>query len=399
MQDPVTGSSSAGSGFFQRGPIGKAYREALRLGFHQTQRPRVLMALLSPMVTWFPLLILSLIAGHAIGHSVVIPFLHDPSAYGRYLFALPLLLLSDHVINTLRSAQTGYFLETGMIGEESIPTYKTLLDQLVELHRSKRMKVILLIASYAIVIIFRTQIAYSAGDSSWENLKSRTSHSITPAGWWCILVSLPAMGFLFALSFWRALVWSWFLFKVSRLQLELTATHPDRSGGLGFLCWGQASFGLILAAVSAVLSGSFAAEVLYHHETFDGLKYHFVIFVALSLAILIAPLLVFSQKMSRVRFRALLDYGLLTWKHDRAFDRKWIANPERSAEELLGSRDVATLANIGDAYEQVSKMRVVPFDQQAFIIMVACAVVPMVPFVLTTLPLTEIMKKLAVFLV
>ena len=53
------------------------------------------------------------------------------------------------------------------------------------------------------------------------------------------------------------LLWAWFLFRVSRLDLELTPTHPDRAGGLGFLGWGLASFSLVLMAVSAVLSGSF----------------------------------------------------------------------------------------------------------------------------------------------
>ena len=79
-------------------------------------------------------------------------------------------------------------------------------------------------------------------------------------------------------------------------RLELTPTHPDRAGGLGFLAWGQASFAPILAAVSSVLSGSFAGQVLYAGESVNGLKYHLVVFVALSLGFLLAPLLVFSRQ-------------------------------------------------------------------------------------------------------
>ena len=110
--------------------------------------------------------------------------------------------------------------------------------------------------------------------------------------------------FLFLEWFRRTCVWAWFLFRVSRLDLELTPTHPDRAGGLGFLSWGQASFAPVLAAVSAVLSGSFAGQVLYAGESVNSLKYHLAVFVALSLAFLLAPLLVFSKKLCNAASRA-----------------------------------------------------------------------------------------------
>ena len=157
----------------------------------------------------------------------------------------------------------------------------------------------------------RTTLAYRPGSSSWERLGADSGGVITPAGWWCILVCLPVLVFLLARWFWRACVWAWFLFRVSRLDLELTPTHPDHAGGLGYLAWGQASFGVVVAAVSAVLSGSFAAQVLYAGASLNGLKYHLAVFVALGLAFLLAPLLVFSGKLAHCRFQSLLDFGML----------------------------------------------------------------------------------------
>ena len=77
--------------------------------------------------------------------------------------------------------------------------------------------------------------------SSWQRLGS----TITPAGWWYILISLPILYFFLACWAWLFLLWAWFLFRTSRLDLELTPTHPDRAGGLGFLGWSMVSFGLV----------------------------------------------------------------------------------------------------------------------------------------------------------
>jgi hypothetical protein len=48
-------------------------------------------------MTWFPLLVLSLLQGLAIGHGGRIPFLYDLAAYTRFLVAIPLLILGKVV--------------------------------------------------------------------------------------------------------------------------------------------------------------------------------------------------------------------------------------------------------------------------------------------------------------
>jgi hypothetical protein len=186
---------------------------------------------------------------------------------------------------------------------------------------------------------------------------------------------------------------------MSRLDLELTATHPDRAGGLGFLAWGQAGFAPVLAAVSSVLSGGFAGQVLYAGESVNSLKYHLAVFVAISLAFLLAPLLVFSRKLARCRFRAVLEFGMLVLRHDRSFDEKWLRASAAVQAGLLGSPDASSLADIAAAFEHVERMRVVPLDHQALIVLFLAAMVPMLPFVASSIPITDILKDLGVFMV
>jgi hypothetical protein len=302
---------------------GPAYRMALRLGFgHPVPSRLVLRMGLIALATWVPLLLLSLASGLAFGDRVEVPFLRDPSVYARYLVALPLLVLAEVVVGTILSAESGYFVESGLIPEKDLPKYQSFKTEYDRLHDSWVVQGVILVITYVLVITMRTTIAYRPGSSSWERLRADSGGSFTPAGWCCILVCLPVLVFLLSRWFWRACVWAWFLFRVSRLDLELTATHPDHAGGLAYLAWGQASFGVVLAAVSAVLSGSFATRVLYAGESLDSLKYHLAVFVALGLAFLLAPLLVFSGKLAQCRFQSLLDFGMLGWRHDRAFDDK-----------------------------------------------------------------------------
>jgi hypothetical protein len=223
---------------------------------------------------------------------------------------------------------------------------------------------------------------------------------MTPAGWWYMLVSLPVLYFFLLRWVWVFLVWSWFLFQVSRLDLELTATHPDRTGGLGFIGWGLASFASVLMAVSAVMSAAFADEILNRGATLDDLKYHVIAFVVTALLVLHLPLLAFSGKLTRCRFNGLLEFGALAWRHDRAFDEKWIENRGgENRESILGSADVQSLADIATCYEHVDRMWPIPFDTKAFAVLVLAALVPMLPLLGTAIPLSEIFMKLGELLV
>src|SRR5262249_22786933 len=125
---------------------------------------------------------------------------------------------------------------------------------------------------------------------------------------------------------WIFLVWGGLVYRMSRLELNLTPTHPDRAAGLGFLGWGLAGFASVVMAFSTVFSAAFARQILHHGESLSRLKYHVIAFVVVILLVVHVPLLTFSVKLARCRFRGLLEFGALAWRHDRAFDEKWLEN-------------------------------------------------------------------------
>jgi hypothetical protein len=379
---------------------GLAYRTALRLGFERPTARRDARTLgVLALVTWVPILLLALASGLAAGDRVEVPLLRDPSFFCRYLLALPLLVFAEVVVVTNLAVQSGYFLESGLIPETERPRYMASEAVLRRLYNSAVAQAAILILSYSVVLALRTIVAYSPGSSTWERLGATEGSRITAAGWWSILVALPILVFLLLRWLWRVCIWAWFLYRASRLALDLTPTHPDRAGGLGFLAWGQAGFAPVLAAVSSVLSGSLAGEIIYAGESLNSLKFHVIVFVAVSLAFLLAPLLVFFGKLARCRFQAVLDFRMLIWRHDRAFDEKWVRGRVPKEESILGNPDVSSLANIATAFEHVQRMRLMPLDNLAVLVLFLSAVVPLLPFVASTIPLRDILEDLGMFMV
>ena len=55
------------------------------------------------------------------------------------------------------------------------------------------------------------------------------------AGWWLAFVSLPLFQFLLLRRYFRLIIWKRFLWQVSRIELALMPTHPDRCAGLASL--------------------------------------------------------------------------------------------------------------------------------------------------------------------
>ena len=71
---------------------GPTYRLEQRLGLIREKSPMVVRrAVLSLLLTWVPLLVLSALQKFAIGHRVPVPFLRDFAVHARFLLAVPLL--------------------------------------------------------------------------------------------------------------------------------------------------------------------------------------------------------------------------------------------------------------------------------------------------------------------
>ena len=193
-------------------------------------------------------------------------------------------------------------------------------------------------------------------------------------------MSVPIFQFLLMRWVWRYFIWCWFLWRSSRLDLQLIPTHPDRAAGLGFLGLAQAKYGIIVFALSSILSSHIGQEILLGGASLADYKLLISGYVALFLIIFLGPLLVFSDKLFEVKRRGLLEYGALANEYTRSFDRKWIRGEAAEGEALIGSADIQSLADLGNSFQIVREMRPVPFDLMTTIVpIIASAVIPLLP--------------------
>ena len=117
----------------------------------------------------------------------------------------------------------------------------------------------------------------------------------------------------------------------------------------------------------------------------------FVIFIVVAI---LAPLCVFTPQLARAKREGLKEYahafGPVLFN---SFEEKWVLNAPPS-EEVLGSGDIQSLADLNSSYEIVSDMRAVPFKLDDIIRLAAATAAPLVPLLLTIFPLEELIERL-----
>jgi hypothetical protein len=215
---------------------------------------------------------------------------------------------------------------------------------------------------------------------------------LTLVGYWYAAVALPIFQFLIFRWIYRMAVWSRFLWRVSRLHLLLTSTHPDAAGGPAFLGKALIPFGIILFALSAVVSSGIAERILFMGAKLQEYQWSYLTLFVLASIIFAGPMLIFVPKL--LKQRGLMVYGTLGSEYTQAFHRRWVVKTEPAEEPLLGTADIQSLADLGNSFAIIRDMRILPVQLSDFIAFVLPSMIPALPLVATVMPLGEIVKSL-----
>jgi len=347
-------------------------------------------------LTWLPLLIISLIQNTAVNPEITLPFLKDYESYGRFLIAIPAIFIAEKFINYQTSNSLVHFVESGIISENNVGEYELLLNKYRKLIESKSLQVVIFIISTLNIFLVKTFWGSLTDFTSWKY--DAVNDSITAAGYWYMIISLPLLKYLIFRLFCRFLLWSWFLWKISKMDLNLFAIDPDKSGGLGFLGIVQSSFGFLGFAQAAIASAEVANIVIYSGVPIE--DYRFSLFVIPVVVIIyLSPLLYFSRKLGKLKLEGIMIYSTLTHKYSRLFEDKWIrGNNINDDESILGSGDIQSLADIGTTYEVVENIRIFPINLNIFLFMLVMVALPFIPLLFLKFNINQILEGLAGFL-
>jgi hypothetical protein len=347
--------------------------------------------LIITLVAWLPLLLLATL-GSSAGNAGRLSFLHDVEVHVRFLIALPILVAAELIVHARIRPVVRNFVERHIVLPQDLPRFHRAIESAIKLRNSISTEIGLLLVVYNFGLWFwHGRIRVDA--STWYG-KPGGPWNLTPAGFWYVFVSIPVVQFLLLRWYLRLFIWFRFLWQVSRLNLKLIPTHPDRCAGLAYLGKSAYAFGPILFAQGAMLAGLIASRVLYRGESLLSFKLQAGGFVAFFVLAILGPLLMFTPQMARAKRKGLADYGLLAQRYVESFEQKWILRNPAPSEELLGAADIQSLADLGNSYTLVREMRSVPFGLEDITRLAAATAAPLLPLLLTIFSLEELIMRI-----
>jgi len=345
------------------------------------------------LFTWLPLLVLSVLAGEALGCAIKVPFFYDVDVHVRFLLALPLLLVAELVVHQRIRLTIKQFIEREIVPARSLPAFEAIIGSAMRLRNSVMIEVLLIVMVLtATHYLWANQMTLES--ATWYAAIVDGHRQYSPAGYWYAFVSIPVFQFLLARWYFRIFIWARFLWQVSRLDLHLVPTHPDRAAGLGFLGGSAAAFMPLLLSQGALLAGLIANHIFYQGKTLLDFKPEIIAAVVFFLLLVLGPLCVFAPRLAKAKRQGLLEYGTLASRYVDEFDQKWLRGGAPLDEPLVGSGDIQSLNDLAGSFEVVHSMRTFPFGKTVVLQTAVAVLLPVLPLSLTMFSLEDMVKRL-----
>lgn len=342
------------------------------------------------LITWLPLVILTLIEGNF--HSSPIPFYKDIAISARFLLSLPLMLLIPSNTGVRISLMLNQFINGELVCGEEKEKFNALVGRAVKAKSTAWLNTVLWIIVYGLSIYLHFYYE-TFRIESWR----ANGQVVTMAGWWLNFVAHPIYLFTFFSFLWRSGVWWWIMLRISLLDLNIRPAHGDDLGGLGFIGGTIRAFSLPALAFSISFSAGAANLVMYENFNMEGLKIFMVTLIILLSFLFIGPMLFFYFPLSRMKRKYVLEYNILASNQIDVFEKRWM---ERKNENLeyIKDPDFSALIDLNDTVARVSAMKLVPIRIQDLYFFLIAILVPFLPVAALTLSWKELMKVILRFL-
>jgi hypothetical protein len=365
---------------------GPLYRLGCRLGLVRDRTNTVALGLVLGVFLWVVLLVLALSEGF--WH--VLFSIEAIGAHVRLLAVIPLLFVCETFIDPRFTEFVRQIVRSQVAPAATCPALGAEVARIARWKDAWLPEAFFLLAAVLLGLITPNQNFFShlSGVTGGSNPSAVSETTWTSQWYWMVCMTL--FRFLFMRWLWRLALWCFFLWRVSRLDLRLVPTHPDRAGGLGYLELVHTEFVPLVLAISATQSASLAQNIALGRLAFDSI-YPSVAFILLADVVLfIGPVCVFSRKLWASRVKGLSDYGAFAERYVNEFDRKWLGAGPAPGESLLGTPDLQSLADLSDSVSIVRDMRLVPVSQR---MLMHLAVAALLPLVLFKYPIKDLLTK------
>lgn len=305
----------------------------------------------------------------------------------RLLLVIPLFFFCEQVWDPRASSWVPATMRSGLVPESAVPALESAIRWVGRWKDSWLGDALCLLAAVLLTGLASPWLQLYGTTAAFD--PSRAAAGVPLAGRWYWFVCLPVFRFLMLRWLWRLGLWSWLLRRMSKLELDLVPTHPDRAGGLGSLELVHTGFVPLVVAISALQSAAFAEEISAGTMTFPEVYPALVLILVLDAMLVLGPLLVFSPKLIACRVKGLPRYMGFAARYVREFDRKWLSG-DGGGEPLLGTADLQSLADLGNSVKVVKEMRWLPVGHRLLLMVTGAALLPMLPLLLLRYPVAEL---------
>jgi hypothetical protein len=307
--------------------------------------------------------------------------------------ALPILIIAPSKSAKIINDVANHFLRAELLNGAEVDRFRAIVRQRTILRKSRVGESVCLVLAFAFsaiyVLVFLRDTA-----PSWRILGSGGHHSFSLAGWWFVTICEPLYLFVLLRFLYRIALWWVFLWKTSRLNLQLHSVHPDGAGGLGFLGLTLNTFRLSAFAISASFAGGVANLVLLKGVPASELKYEIVGLILFVVGLFVVPLCLFYQReLSRARDRDVLNYWVLIAAQLREFEKKWIAS-DSDRMATLTAADFSEVTGPSALLEGVRRMTLLPFETKDLLFLVGTVLVPFIPVAALVIPLASMLRRI-----
>jgi hypothetical protein len=345
------------------------------------------------LIMWAPLLALSAAQGALVAPGRPLPFANDIGFHLRFLVAAPLLIIAEPIVHLRMRLIISQFRIRGLVPPREAGRFADALTEATRLRNSMVAEALLLVFVYAVGIVFAVRRYETLGGGAWFAAPDGGGR-LSPAGLWLVFVSLPLLQFLLLRWYFRLFIWARFLWRMSRIDLNLNATHPDKAAGLGFLGESLFAFVPIAAAHGVLFAGSMADRIFYAGAKLTDFQLQVAAGALVLLVVFAGPLTIFAVRLARVKRLGLLEYGAVGQTYVQEFRDKWMRGGAPADEPLIGSGDIQSLADLGNSYGGAEQMRMAPIAPRALLYFLASFLAPILPLILTTMSIEKLVSQL-----
>lgn len=351
---------------FDNDRLRRAYA-SLGLGSH---RPfyMVKRCLVAILITWVPIAVLAWRQG-LVGNSVTpTNFLADFAAYAIFLVGLPLFLVAETIIDGSTREAAEQLFRCGVIGRDDAPRIYRVHAQLRQWRESWWPDAACIAIAYLLSAAILVPQFGAEPLPTWHVQGDEHLRRLTAPAWWAFGIAIPLLDYIWLRLAWKTAMWIYYLYHVSRVRLELHPTHPDLTGGIGFISEAQGRFAIfILAYGISNVAAPVGYEIAVQNYDFSIMPVWAPVvgFIVGAPLLFTLPLFMFTKQLFRTKRRALAAYRERVAEHSRAFESRWLF-ADHPPPEHAEIPQLAEQANLAAMFARIEHMRVVPFDLRSF---------------------------------